>query len=262
MKLSYLEATCPRRGVRRLVASRNVLDSMNSAPVKIGYHLFPILALALLVDVLLGADNNEEEEDSSKVAVILGKPNPDATSPGEAFPSMDNRPVDLRPGTLPERVRYVFASDDEVVAAADILRLRLLASDLTEGSLFGDAVLLQAGAWEEFRSNDGIAIGSTKPFSFMIPMSDGPVFLEGGYLKDQAPIDELEIALRDLIHREGGGTIRALTPAEMEKWWTFIGFDIEEPTLAIETANGAHVFVFAFTSKGVFILDELNNLPD
>jgi hypothetical protein len=67
--------------------------------------------------------------------------------------------------------------------------------------------------------------------------------------------------IRDLLAGDGGGTVRALSSAEMDHWWTFIGFDIEEPVFAIESKGGKYVFVVAWLRNHVFCLDELKALP-
>jgi hypothetical protein len=47
----------------------------------------------------------------------------------------------------------------------------------------------------------------------------------------------------------------------MQAWWTFIGFDIEEPTFVLETKGGMYRFIVDFLHGHVFLIDELNALP-
>ena len=48
----------------------------------------------------------------------------------------------------------------------------------------------------------------------------------------------------------------------MAKWWIFIGFDIQEPTLVLETKDKKAQFIFGFVNRQAVVLDELNKLPD
>ncbi len=72
----------------------------------------------------------------------------------------------------------------------------------------------------------------------------------------------MEAFIREEVHNGGGATIRALNTREMSKWWPFIGFDIQEPTLIMETKDAKRLFVFGFLNGHVVVLDELNSLPD
>lgn len=68
--------------------------------------------------------------------------------------------------------------------------------------------------------------------------------------------------IRRDVQERGGATVRALSTAEMRKWWIFIGFDIQEPTLILETNDKKRQFIFGFVNRQAVVIDELNKLPN
>ena len=80
--------------------------------------------------------------------MIVPQPNPQALSAGDLRPAMLGRPVHLRPGPLPRRVRYQFKSDAEVLAAAEVVRATLLdESAASASSSAPEFLMVQPGVW-------------------------------------------------------------------------------------------------------------------
>ena len=95
-----------------------------------------------------------------------------------------------------------------------------------------------------------------------VQLKRGTIKLGGAFVRDTAELTAVATTLRQLIQSDGGGKVRALHAAEMAKWWVFIAFDIEEPSLVLETTGGKYRFILSFTDKELFSVDELNALPD
>lgn len=199
--------------------------------------------------------------DGKRTLFIEPKTNPQSLTSKDPFPAFDGRPAELRPGQLSPRVRYKPAADEAVIAAAAIIRSRLLDATPGDSALFGDVVLVGGGAWQYFRNAPDIGHKDSKRVTGRIPTKKKVVELEGRLLQDAGEITTLEQRLRTLIQEDGGGVVRALHTAEMDKWWAYISFDIEEPVFAIESTGGHYLFIVTFGTKGAFELDELNGLP-
>ena len=75
---------------------------------------------------------------------------------GNPTPAMAGRRPELIPQGLPRRVRYVFAPNEEVNGAADILRKGLDTGDV---KMYGDSVMLQPGGCKVLK---GRGLKSTK----------------------------------------------------------------------------------------------------
>ena len=179
---------------------------------------------------------------------------------GEALPDMTGRPAVLRPGALPAGIRYKFASDADVVKAADLIAQQLLAASPSGDKFFAPAVLVQTGAWKRFRH------GRTHPpkeafvLTNITTISGKSYKLESCVLRDADEISELYEKLKEAIAKDGGGTVRALQTEEMSKLGLFGSRELEEPVLAIATKGRKYVFIVGFASAGAVLLDDLNNL--
>lgn len=196
-----------------------------------------------------------------KTVVIQGKPNPQAIDSSARFPVMADRPPELRPEPLPRGVRYRFADDAVVVAAAQKAVDYLLSPSLPPGTLFVDGAMIQPGAWTLLQDVK-LTLKEVSPIRNSVRLKRGTIVLDGASIKDAAELNAIVATLRQIISADGGGKVRAMRSAEMAKWWVFIAFDIEEPALMLETTGGKHLFVLHFTTAGLLAVDELNALPD
>ncbi|HTZ20468.1 MAG TPA: hypothetical protein VMC06_06270 [Opitutaceae bacterium] len=179
---------------------------------------------------------------------------------GEALPSMIGRPAVLRPGALPAGISYKFASDADVVKAADLIAQQLLATSPKDAEFFAPAVLVQTGAWKRFRHSRVHPPKEAFVLTNLITISGKSYKQESCVLRDADEIAELYEKLREAIEKDGGGTVRALQTEEMSKWGLFGSKEIEEPVLALETKGKKHVFIIGFAPAGAVLLDDLNNL--
>lgn len=195
-----------------------------------------------------------------KVLKLVGGPNPAASSSADAAPAMTDRPKTLRPGALPARVRYAFAPDETVLAAAAATEALLLAPAEPDGAAyFETSVLILSGAWHHLA--DIAALQGTKPLISQIELGPKVVALEGRMLDNAEQLAQSARRIRALLAADGGGTLRALRSAEMNRWWTFIGFDIEEPVFVVESKGGKYTFIVGWLEHHVFCFDELRALP-
>jgi hypothetical protein len=199
--------------------------------------------------------------DGTRTLVIDPKTNSQSLTANDPQPAYADRPVELRPGELSSRVRYKPATDEVVIGAAARIQSRLLAATPGDGALFGDVVLVGCGAWQYFRNEPDIGHKDSKPVTGRIPTNKKVVQLDGRLLQDAGEIATLEQKLRAMIQHDGGGTVRALRTDEMDKWWAYISFDIEEPVFAVESKGGRYLFIVSFGKEGAFELDELHGLP-
>jgi len=194
-----------------------------------------------------------------KILSLVGLPNPGALSASDQPPDMAARPACLRPGKLPPRVRYKFEADPVVAAAADRVTRLLLGPALVDTvSAFKSALFLQPGAWRWLKNLPALA--ESKPILSRADMGRKVVKLEGRFIVKPEQFAAAIGEIRRLIAADGGGVVRALTSDEMEAWWTFIGFDIEEPVFVIETKGGKYRFIAHWSDDGLGLLDELNAL--
>jgi hypothetical protein len=173
---------------------------------------------------------------------------------------MTGRPAVLRPGALPAGIRYKFASDADVVKAADLIAQQLLSATPSGDKFFAPAVLVQTGAWKSFRHSRSHPPKEAFILTNTITVSGKSYKQESCVLRDVDEIAELQEKLKAAIAKDGGGTVRALHTEEMSKWGLFYSTQIEEPVLAIATKGRKHVFIVGFAPGGAVLLDDLNNL--
>ena len=194
-----------------------------------------------------------------KVAMISIRPNSHSLVAGEPWPDLSRRPADLRPGRLPPKVRYAFASDGAMEHAAALLREHLVNASRGDGCLFAPTVALQYGAWRQFQKQPALS-GHGKPVVQLLRLADGkPLRLQGRLITDPADFKTIEAQLRDQVRATGAIDLRALSSDEMWRWWPFVGFDFVEPILVLHTRN--HAYAFVFEHDRVELVDDLNALP-
>jgi hypothetical protein len=199
-------------------------------------------------------------EAGQRVLKLVGTPNPASTSARDKLPAMAARPEHLKPGKLSPRVRYKFVADDEVVAAAERTEKLFLSPEPPDWAAHFDSVaFLQPGAMKHMADLPGL--NGSKPMIAQVELRAGVAKLEGRLLNATDQFVPVAGRIRELLATDGGGTVRALSSAEMNHWWTFIGFDIEEPVFAIESKGGKYVFIVGWLRNHVFCLDELKALP-
>ena len=179
---------------------------------------------------------------------------------GEALPDMTGRPAALRPGALPAGIRYKFASDADVVKAADLIAQQLLSASRTGDKFFAPAVIVQTGAWKRFRHGRSHPPKEAFLINNTITISGKSYKQESCLLRDADEIAEVQEKLQEAIAKDGGGAVRALQTEEMSKWGLFGSAEIEEPVLAIATRGRKHLFIVGFAAGGAVLLDDLNNL--
>ncbi len=197
-----------------------------------------------------------------KTLVLAGKPDQQSVVAGMPFPNLSGRPPELRPEPLPLRVRYKFTSDKEMIESARKVAGHLLEGDGSAQPLFQNGVMLQPGAWDRLKDKNNLGKNSAKPVFAMIKTRTGDLKLTSMSINDPSEAVVAEASVREMILSDGGGHVRALKASEMSKWWTFISFDIIEPTLVVETTGGKYLFILELTSKGFVTVDELNGLPN
>jgi TPR repeat protein len=181
---------------------------------------------------------------------------------GDILPDLTQRPSLLRPGSIPAGVRYSFSTDALMADAATFLTNRFCASPLEGSSGFGKMLVVHPGAWANLSHLGSLRKKSATTWGFVVWDGRTNRQLSGIVLRDAEELKLVEAFIREQVHNGGGATIRALNTREMSKWWTFIGFDIQEPTLIMETKDTKRLFVFGFLNGQVVVLDELNSLPD
>lgn len=225
-----------------------------------GFIKRTVLILGLCFTAALHAATGNGEQ---KVLVVQGKADESSLQAGDKLPAMKGRPKELRPGSLPSDVRYKFASDAAVKAAADLITQHLIDGPQTDKPLFADTVFVYVGAWKVLGTRLAPLKTSGPTMTNMVPLGSQVLKLEMAMLQEKEDVAKLEQTLAEIVKHDGGGRVRALRTPEMKKWWAFIAFDIQEPTLVLETKNKAHLFILDVGKDGlVGAVDELNSLPD
>jgi hypothetical protein len=183
-------------------------------------------------------------------------------SQGDMVPDLSQRPPALRPGALPARVRYSFTVGSAMADAATLLTDRFCGSQHEETPIFSKTLVVHPGAWMNLKPINTLGKKSATPWGFLVWDGKTNQKFSGIVLRDQDELKQVEGLIRREVQDGGGATVRALKTEEMRKWWIFIGFDIQEPTLVLETKNKKRLFVFGFVNRQIVVLDELNSLPD
>ena len=196
------------------------------------------------------------------ITLIKGKADAHSLSAGQPFPNLNKRPEALRPEALPPRVRYKFASDKAMMDAAELITARLLHTPATgTPQLFPTEVIIPYSAWTELQKEAGLGKTNTQPWNQIMETANGKMQFAGRCIEDREELTLLENKLRSMIAADGGALVRALKTSEMAQLWPFISFDFIEPTLVVETANQAHIFVFGMSDKGLVSIEDLRGLP-
>lgn len=205
-------------------------------------------------------DTTADESGQKKKLVLVGKDNPKALSASDPAPDMSERPAALRPERLPQRVRYQFRSDAEVVAAAARTKKLLLEVGVKpDVGDFKNTAFVLCGAWEHVKNRPAAAGG--KPFVSQMEINRELVRVEGRLVNTSDQFVAVVECLRELIAADGGGTVRGLRTKEMSHWWVFIGWDIEEPVFVVESRGGRYRIIVGWNGDHVFAFDELAALP-
>jgi hypothetical protein len=181
---------------------------------------------------------------------------------GDKVPDLSQRPRALQPGSIPARVRYSFAADSTMAEAALLLTNHFCSSAHDEALLFGKTLVVHPGAWSNLKQADSVGKKSATQWGFLVWDGNAQQKLAGFVLRDGEELKQAEALIRQNVQNAGGATVRALSSAEMTKWWIFIGFDIQEPTLVLETKDKKQRYIFGFVGRKVVVVDELNSLPD
>lgn len=201
-----------------------------------------------------------DNDKTPKKTMLVGAPNPQAKSANDPLPDMLGRPAELRPGSLPRRVRYQFKSDAEVTKAARLVTATFLDKDSAlEPSALRKNVFVQMGLWPSVVALPELK--GVKPLHGTVELHHGLVTLDLSLLGEAGQTAAVAQAVRSRIAADGGGVLRALRTEEMNHWWTFIAFDIEEPIFVIETKGGHHRFVVGCSEDQISLIDDLNGLP-
>jgi len=190
---------------------------------------------------------------------------------GDQFPDMTGRNPDLIPELLPARVRYKFADNDTVNRTAERLKSDLVSGDATA---FGSVILLYPGAWRVFKPRGIVGQKDAGELHIIdpkrLPKVDPKQGLEGlnqdsmpgKFLRSKNESALLAKEMSAVLAADGGFVVRSLSTLEMAKWWIYIGFDIEEPVYVVASNGGRYKFVVGFARSEIFVVDELNSLPD
>jgi hypothetical protein len=174
---------------------------------------------------------------------------------------MGQRPQELRPGAIPADVRYSFAADSLVVNAAILLTNHFCNSAPAETLPFSKNLVIQPGAWTSLKQAGLLGKTSATPWAFKVWDGSTNQYFFGIVLRDGDELKQVETYIRSEVQIGGGATVRALSSEEMRRWWVFIPFDIQEPTLLLETKDKKWRFVFGLINNQIVVLDELNGLP-
>lgn len=202
----------------------------------------------------------DSKDQRPKKLMLVGAPNPKALSAHAVAPDMLGRPVHLRPGKLPGRVRYQFKPDSEVVVAAQMVHDTLLdPSAAAEAREAEKRLLVQAGLWSQIPRLPELK--SVKVMHNTVELPKRMATLECAFLDDAHQTAAVMKEVRSLIAADGGGNCRALRTDEMNQWWTYIAFDIEEPIFLIETKGGHHRFIVGCSDNQISQIDDLNAEP-
>ena len=181
---------------------------------------------------------------------------------GDRVPDLSQRPRALRPDSIPAGVRYSFAADSVMADAALLLTNHFCSSAHDETILFGKTLVMHPGAWSNLKQTDSLGKKSATQWGFLVWDGKAEQKFTGFVLRDGDELKQADALIRRDVENAGGATVRALSSAEMTKWWIFIGFDIQEPTLVLETKDKKQRFIFGFVGRQVVVVDELNSLPD
>lgn len=217
---------------------------------------------SLIVAAALGVMLFYQAAAGAKGPGLTVVPSADENAPKKDIPNLDGRPFELRPGNIPDRVTYKFGDDARMVEAAQAIRRQFLDAEAPTKLLFDQVVKIQPGAWKTLNAANVLGKVSATPINGQTKIGRRSLTLNGMFIRDKGELATLEKLLRDIIRKDGGGVVRAMRTEEMDKWWTFIGFDIEEPTLVLETKKQKHLFVIYFDRFGLVVLDELNSLSE
>jgi hypothetical protein len=181
---------------------------------------------------------------------------------GDPIPDLSKRPSALRPGTIPADVRYSFAEDSLTIDAALRLTNHFCSPSPDAKLLFASTLVVHPGAWMDLKNTDSVGKKSATPWEFLVWDGKTNQRLSGIVLRDRDELKQMEAGIRRDVQEGGGATVRALSTAEMRKWWIFIGFDIQEPTLVLETNDKKRQFIFGFVNRQAVVIDELKKLPN
>lgn len=195
-----------------------------------------------------------------KKLALVGVPNPQSHSASDLAPAMLGRPVHLRPGQLPRRVRYQFKSDSEVMAAAELVRSTFLTeSTAPDSSALAATLSVQPGVWAKISTWP--TLKEAKLLHAQIELTDRVAVLDFALLNGPEQTAAVAKEVQSWIHADGGGVLRALSTEEMNHWWTYIATDIEEPVFVIETNGGHRKFIIGCHKNKISLIDDLDALP-
>ena len=146
----------------------------------------------------------------------------------------------LYPTSIPNNVRYSPPSENDCLAAKQLLEKAFLSSGLEPVGLFKNVVAICPAMWssfknfEPFKSDEGAVI-----FSF----TNG-IKREGKAFKSLESLAALEIVLRKKVHDEGTIIIRPPNHEELRKYWAVIGWDLDSPLFVVSSGKSEYIFQF------------------
>lgn len=164
------------------------------------------------------------------------------------------RPSELIPGRIPAEVRYKFASDEEMMTAREIV-IRMLSGPASASST-ADNVFVCAGAWSLFRK-ELAPLASPDIRQQSVKFGPNVYLLDAGLLQRSEARKKLVALLKKSLNDGTNVRIRAMSTHDMQYWWPFIGFDLEEPVLALDSSSTGRVFIVCMKHERITVVDDL-----
>ena len=157
--------------------------------------------------------------------------------------------LSLFPKDIPSRVHYMRPPETSLQAAYTVLN-KVFASDWTKSvGLFKDAVSVDPYLWhdlqemEPFKSDPGAKVTTMSP--------DGKRS-EGKAFRSDRSLDDLEKYLRERMLSKGTVTIRPPDLAELDAYWSVIGWDLQNPLFVVEV-NLQEKYILEFDGHGATV---------
>jgi len=108
--------------------------------------------------------------------------------------------------------------------------------------------------WKQLSSNPYFADAGGAEMTIMVPFGGEVRTFKGKSFRRKADLDSLQSFLVQTIRNDAPYVIRKPSPRELNLYWAFISFDIEEPVFVIESRS--HLFLVDFYKDHILQIDD------
>lgn len=153
----------------------------------------------------------------------------------------------------------IYKPTSDKINRATIAKLNdFLSGKTTAQSLLSPALATGPGLWQELVNQSLVTSDAGKRLHHIIPEHNLNIDYQGRIFQQSEPMVTALNHVREQLNQDGQFVIRHLSHGELNRYWGFIAYDIEEPIFVVESARRKFLFDLK-KNQTLFYLDDYSN---